>query len=268
MIDNRAIIKIGAKIHPDSEIGPFSCIGKDVEIARGVKIHPHVCIDGITYIGENTEIFPFAAIGLPPQDLKYNGERSSVIIGKNNKIREYCTINTGTKQGNMSTKIGNSCLFMTGSHIAHDCIVGNNVVLANNATLGGHVILENNVIIGGLAAVHQFVRIGKFSIVGGVSAVVENVAPFVSVAGDRAKIVGINITGMKRNNFSKKSINNIKNVFKEVFNNNNDKGFDEKIILINDNYHYREAKEIVEFFRINNKRGFCMPKNKWKINGR
>lgn len=265
MIDSKAIVKIGAKIHPSSEIGPFSCIGANVKIASGVKIHSHVCIDGMTYIGESTEVFPFSAIGLPPQDLKYNGEKSVVVIGKNNKIREYCTINTGTKQGNMATKIGNNCLFMTGSHIAHDCTIGNNVVLANNATLGGHVILDNNVIIGGLAAVHQFVRIGQFSIVGGVSAVVENVAPFVSVAGDRAKIVGINITGMKRNNFSKKSIGIIKNVFKEVFSKNYDKNFNEKVILINDNYHYREAKEIVDFFKINNKRGFCMPKNKWKL---
>ena len=168
MIHKTAIIQKGAQIHSEAIIGPYCTIGKNVELAKGVKLHSHVCIDGFSYIGENTEIFPFASIGYPPQDLKYNGEESRVIIGKNNIIREYSTINTGTKHGNMETVIGDNCLLMISSHIAHDCVVGDNVILANNATLGGHVILGNNVIIGGLAAVHQFVRIGKFAIVGGV----------------------------------------------------------------------------------------------------
>ena len=267
MIHKTAIIQKGAKVHPEASIGPYCTIGKNVEIGRGVKLHSHVCIEGFSYIGENTEIFPFASIGYPPQDLKYGGEESRVIIGKNNVIREYCTVNTGTVHGNMETVIGDSCLFMISSHVAHDCIVGDNVILANNATLGGHVILDNNVIIGGLAAIHQFVRIGKFAIIGGVSAVVEDVAPFASVAGDRAKIIGINIVGMKRNSYSKNSINIVKNVFKEIFNKDNNKGFDEKIRVIKSNYNNDdESKEITKFLEINSKRGFCMPSHKWELN--
>ena len=260
MIHESAIVQAGAKIHNETEIGPYCCVGENVELAKGVTLHSHVCIDGITYIGENTEIFPFASVGFPPQDLKYSGEKSKVIVGKNNKIREYCTINTGTKHGNMVTIIGDNCLFMIGSHIAHDCIVGNNVILANSATLGGHVILGHNVIVGGLAAVHQFVKIGNFAIIGGVSAVVANVVPFASVAGDRAKIIGVNIIGMKRNNFSKESINVVKNVFGEVFEKNNNKSFYEKINLVKNNYRHSEAQEIVKFFEKEDKRGFCMQK--------
>ena len=265
MIHKTAIIHKGAKIHSNVEIGPYCCIGSNVELATGVKLHSHVCIEGVTYIGANTEIFPFASIGYHPQDLKYTGENSKVIIGKNNIIREYCTINTGTKHGNMKTTIGDNCLLMIGSHIAHDCIIGNNIILANNATLGGHVILEDNVIIGGLAAVHQFVRIGKFAIVGGVSAVVENVAPFASVSGDRAKIIGINIVGMKRNNFSKSSIGNVQKVFKEIFSKNSNKSFNEKIEMVNNNYTNDESLEIIKFLKNDDKRGFCMPSKNWKL---
>ncbi|WHA04355.1 acyl-ACP--UDP-N-acetylglucosamine O-acyltransferase [Candidatus Bandiella numerosa] len=266
MIHKTAIIQKGAQIHSEAIIGPYCTIGRNVELAKGVKLHSHVCIDGFSYIGENTEIFPFASIGYPPQDLKYNGEESRVIIGKNNIIREYSTINTGTKHGNMETVIGDNCLLMISSHIAHDCVVGDNVILANNATLGGHVILGNNVIIGGLAAVHQFVRIGKFAIVGGVSAVVENVAPFASVAGDRAKIVGINIVGMKRHNYSKDAINSIKNIFKVIFGKDINKGFDERIKIIKNNYDNDESREIVKFLEEDGKRGFCMPSHKWELN--
>ena len=266
MIHKTAIIQKGAKVHPEAIIGPYCTIGKNVELDKGVKLHSHVCIEGFSYIGENTEIFPFASIGYPPQDLKYNGEESRVIIGKNNIIREYCTVNTGTIHGNMETVIGDNCLFMISSHVAHDCVVGDNVILANNATLGGHVVLDNNVIIGGLAAIHQFVRIGKFAIIGGVSAVVEDVAPFASVAGDRAKIIGINIVGMKRNNYSKNSINIVKNIFREIFSKNSNKGFDEKIKVIKSNYINDESKEIIKFLEMDGKRGFCMPSHKWELN--
>lgn len=266
MIHKTAIIQEGAKIHPEASVGPYCSIGRNVELAKGVILYSHVCIEGFSYIGENTKIFPFASIGYLPQDLKYSGEESRVIIGRDNVIREYCTVNTGTKHGNMQTVIGDNCLFMISSHIAHDCIVGDNVILANNATLGGHVVLGNNVIIGGLAAVHQFVKIGKFAIVGGVSAVVENVAPFASVAGDRAKIIGINIVGMKRNNYTKDSINTVNSIFKEIFRKDADIGFDEKIKMIKNNYNSTESKEIIEFLELDGKRGFCMPSQKWGLN--
>ena len=197
-IHQTAIVHPKAKIGQNVKIGPYCIVGENVTLGDCVNLHSHVHIEGITCIGENTTIFPFAAIGFPPQDLKYNGEKSSVLIGKNNTIREHVTIHSGTKLGRMETVTGDSCLFMVGSHIAHDCIVGNNVVMANNATLAGHVVIEDNVIIGGLAAVHQFVRIGRYSIIGGVSAVVNDVIPYASVAGDRAKLLGVNTRGLRR----------------------------------------------------------------------
>ncbi|WPX96424.1 acyl-ACP--UDP-N-acetylglucosamine O-acyltransferase [Candidatus Bandiella euplotis] len=257
-IHKTAIIEDGADINANVEIGPYCIVGKNVKLGEGVKLHPHVVIDGITHIGQNTEIFPFASIGSAPQDLKYKGEKSRVIIGKNNVIREYTTINTGTLLGNMETVVGDNCLFMIGSHIAHDCIVGNNVILANNATLGGHVVLGDNVIIGGLAAVHQHVRIGKFAIIGGVSAVVNDVAPFASVAGDRARIIGINVVGMRRNNFSKESISAIRDVFKEIFY-NQDKSFNERIEFAKNSFKEKESQDVIMFLESNQKRSVCMP---------
>ena len=265
-IHKTAIISKGASIHHTAEIGPYCMIGENVRIDEGVRLHSHVCVDGITHIGENTKIFPFASIGLPPQDLKYQGEKSELIIGKNNIIREYATMNTGTRLGNMKTVIGNNCLFMIGAHVAHDCAVGSNAILANNATLGGHVVLDDNVIIGGLAAVHQYVKIGKFAIVGGVSAVVDNVAPFASVAGDRAKIVGINVIGMKRNAFSKESIETVRNVFKEIFY-NVDKTFNEGLTSAKEKFKGKELEDIINFLNSNKKRAFCMPSRKSEING-
>ena len=257
-IHETAIVRNRANIHESVEVGPYCIIGENVVIDKGVKLYSHVCIDGVTHVGENTEIFPFASIGSSPQDLKYAGEESRVVIGKNNLIREYVTINTGTKLGNMETVVGDDCLLMIGSHVAHDCVLGNNVILANNATLGGHVTLGDNVIIGGLAAVHQHVRIGKFAIVGGVSAVVHDVAPFASVAGDRAKIIGINIVGMKRNSFSRGAIDVVKEIFKEIFY-NRDKSFNTRVELVKNTFNSKESQDIIEFLESNQKRAFCMP---------
>jgi UDP-N-acetylglucosamine acyltransferase len=261
-IHETAIVKKGAKIHQGAEIGPYCVIGENVEVGDGVKLHSHICVSGFTKIGENTEVFPFASIGSAPQDLKYSGEESRVIIGKNNTIRENTTINVGTKLGNMETTIGDNCLLMIGSHIAHDCTVGNNVIMANNATLGGHVTLEDNVIIGGLAAIHQHVRIGKFSIVGGVSAVVNNVVPFASVSGDRAKIIGINIIGMQRKKFSREAIGNIREAFRKIFY-NTEQSFDARVNFIKKEFSGEEVGAIIKFLEDNdNKRAFCMPFHK------
>lgn len=266
MIHETAIIHKHAEIHHGVTVGPYCTIGHHVKLNSGVVLHSHVCIEGFSSIGKNTEIFPFSSIGYPPQDLKYNKEESRVIIGNNNIIREHCTIHAGTKQGNMQTITGNNCLFMIGSHIAHDCIIGNNVIMANNATLGGHVFIDDHVIIGGLAAVHQFVRIGKFSIVGGVSAVVEDVVPFASVAGDRAKIIGINLVGMKRNNYSKESICSVKQIFNKIFNKDNDKGFYQKIEVVKSNFNNNESNEIISFLEADSTRGFCMPSQNRHLN--
>jgi UDP-N-acetylglucosamine acyltransferase len=257
-IHKTAIVSQGAKISQDVEIGPYCVIGENVILESGVKLHSHVCISGRSKIGENTEIFPFASIGYEPQDLKYQQEDSEVIVGKNNKIREYVTINAGTKLGGMKTVVGDNGLFMIGSHIAHDCVVGNNVILANNATLGGHVVLGDNVIIGGLAAVHQHVRIGSFAIVGGVSAVVNDVVPFASVSGDRAKILGMNVVGMKRNNFDRSDIDIVRDAFKIIFY-KKDMNFNERLALLREAFDNKKVDDLVEFFASNTKRSYCMP---------
>ncbi len=261
MIHKTAIVSDKAIIAPNVEIGPFCVIGDNVELAAGVKLCSHVCIDGRTYVGEETQIYPFASIGHIPQDLKYDGENSEVIIGKNNTIREYVTIHPGTKQGNMKTTIGNNCLFMVNSHIAHDCIVGNNVILANNATLGGHVTVGDYAILGGLSAVHQFVRIGAHAIVGGVSAIVEDLIPYGSAAGKRANLLGINITGMKRRNFARAEIHAVRHAFKEIFGQaQHYESFAKRVELVMSKYgHIQSVAEIISFLRDNSVRSICLP---------
>ena len=177
----------------------------------------HVVIDGRTTIGDGTRIFPFASIGLEPQDLKYRGETSSLVIGRDNTIREYVTINPGTTGGGMVTRIGDNCLFMVGAHVAHDCQMANHVVMANNATLAGHVIIEDYAVLGGLCAVHQFVRIGRHAMIGGMSGVERDVIPYGQVMGDRARLTGLNIIGMQRRGFSRDDIQGLRNAYQFLF---------------------------------------------------
>ena len=178
MIHKTSIIDKKAKISNNVSIGPYSVIGPNVEIGDNVKIHSHVNISGNTKIGSKTNIYPFASIGTSPQDLKFKGEKSNLIIGNNNTIREYVTINPGTEGGGSLTKIGDNCLLMISSHIAHDCTVGSNVIIANNVPLGGHAIIEDGVIIGGNSAVQQFTRIGRLAMIGGMTGVLKDVIPF------------------------------------------------------------------------------------------
>ena len=216
-IHKSAIIDKKTKLGKSIKIGPYSIIGANVQIKNHVKIHSHVNIQGHTVIEEGTEIFSFASIGTIPQDLKYHGEKSKLIIGKKNKIREHVTINPGTKGGGLITKIGNNCLFMVGSHVAHDCTLGNNVIMANNATLAGHVKVDDFAIIGGISAVHQFVRIGKHAMVGGMSGVENDVIPYGSVMGNRAYLSGLNIIGLKRRGFNRKQIHDLRTAFRLIF---------------------------------------------------
>ena len=181
-------------------------IGDKVRIANDNVIQASVCIDGNTDIGENNQFFPYCSIGSIPQDLKFKGEDSRLIIGNNNTFREYCNANLGTEGDNMETVIGNKSLFMVGVHIAHDCVIENNVIFANQATLGGHVHVESNAVIGGLSAVHQFCRIGNLAMIGGMSAVENDVIPYALAIGNRAKITGVNIVGLKRANFTNDQI--------------------------------------------------------------
>ena len=178
MIHKTAIIDPKAKISTNVKIGAYTIVGPNVEIDENSEIQSHVSIVGNTKIGKNNKIYPFSSIGNDPQDLKFNGEKTKLEIGDNNKIREYVTINPGTSGGGGLTKIGNNCLFMVSSHIAHDCIVGNNVILANNVPLGGHAEIEDNVIIGGNSAVQQFTRVGKSAMIGGMCGVVRDIIPY------------------------------------------------------------------------------------------
>ncbi|MBD1133658.1 acyl-ACP--UDP-N-acetylglucosamine O-acyltransferase [Pelagibacterales bacterium SAG-MED44] len=216
MIHKTAIIDPKAKIFSDVEIGPYCVIGPDVEIGEKTIIQSHVNITVNAKIGKGNKIYPFVSIN-HPQDLKYNGEPSNLIIGDNNKIREYVTINPGTAGGGGKTVIGNNCLFMISSHIAHDCLVGNNVIIANNVPLGGHAIIEDNVVIGGNSAVQQFTRIGKMAMIGGMTGVLHDVIPYGLSTGNRNSLIGLNLIGLRRAKFENKNIIGLSEAYKEIF---------------------------------------------------
>ncbi|PJN94377.1 acyl-[acyl-carrier-protein]--UDP-N-acetylglucosamine O-acyltransferase, partial [Amaricoccus sp. HAR-UPW-R2A-40] len=198
IIHPTAVVEPGARIGAGCRIGPYCVIGPDVMLAEGVILHSHVAIAGVTSIGAGTEIWPFASVGSAPQDLKYAGERTELIIGAKNRIREYATLNTGTVQGGGVTRIGDGNLLMMSIHVGHDCVIGNGVILVNNATLGGHVTIEDNVIVGGLSAVHQFCRLGRGAMIGGLTGVVADVIPYGMVVGERGHLGGLNLVGLKR----------------------------------------------------------------------
>ena len=217
MIHDTAIISETSKLVDNVEIGAYSIIGPNVKISNNTKIHSHVNITGNTSIGSGNEIFPFSSIGTPPQDLKYKGEKNSLIIGDNNKFREYVNINPGTEQGGGVTKIGNNNLFMVYCHVAHDCTVSNNIVLANNVQVGGHVSIQNNAIIGGSCAVHQFSRIGESSMIGGMTGVLSDVIPFGLSLGNRNNLAGLNLIGLRRAKVSNENIKIIQEAYNIIF---------------------------------------------------
>jgi UDP-N-acetylglucosamine acyltransferase len=214
-----AIIDASSTLASDVEIGPYSIVGKHVTIGKGTKVGPHTVIGDWTEIGENNQIFHQASVGAPPQDLKYRGEECWTRIGNNNMIREFATVHRGTVTGNAETVVGNNNLFMSYSHVAHDCRIGNGVVMANVATLAGHVTVEDNVIIGGLVAVHQFSRIGAYAMVGGGTMVGLDILPYmIATPGKRdAKLRGLNLIGLKRRGFSEEAITNLKTAYKTLF---------------------------------------------------
>ena len=257
MIHKSSIIDKKAKISKNVKIGPYTIIGPNVEIGEDVEIYSHVNILGNTKIDEGTKIFPFACIGTQPQDLKYKGEKNSLIIGKNNIIREYVTINPGSEQGGYITKIGDNCLFMISSHIAHDCKIGNNVVIANNVPLGGHVTIEDSVIIGGNSAVQQFTRIGRLAMVGGMTGVLKDVIPFGLSFGNRNYLKGINLIGLRRKKYDNKKIMELDEAYKKIFSSNN---LQENLSKINGEYKDNELiKEVTNFIDKDKKRPICTP---------
>jgi UDP-N-acetylglucosamine acyltransferase len=217
MIHQTALVSAGAEIGPGVEIGPYSIIDDEVVIGAGTRIGPHVVIKGPTRIGENCTFFQFASIGDVPQDLKFKGERTEVVIGSGNTIREYVTVNRGTQGGGSITTIGDNNLIMAYCHVAHDCRVGNSTIMANGVSLAGHITIEDFAVIGGLSGVQQFVRIGKHAMVGGMSGVPQDVPPFVIAAGERTKLSGINIIGLKRHGFGAELISELKAAYKILF---------------------------------------------------
>ncbi len=217
MIHSTAIIQPGAQIDPSAEIGPYAVIGENVRIGAGTTVGPHCVIEGWTEIGQNNKIFQFASVGAVPQDLKFHGEKSTLRIGDGNTIREFATLHRGTEDGGGETVVGNRCLLMAYSHVAHDCIVGNQVILANGATLAGHVQIDDHAILGGLSAVHQFTRVGCHVMVSGGSMVAQDIPPYTIAQGDRAKTVGLNLIGLKRRGFSDTSIRGIKQAYKLIY---------------------------------------------------
>ena len=257
MIHKTSIIDKKAKISKNVKVGAYSIIGPNVEIAENVEVYSHVNIDGNTKIGEGTKIFPFASIGTNPQDLKFKGEKSNLIIGKNNTIREYVTINPGTEGGGGTTLVGNNCLFMISSHVAHDCIVGNNVVIANNVPLGGHAIIEDDVVIGGNSAVQQFTRIGRLAMIGGMTGVLKDVIPFGLSFGNRNYLKGLNLIGLRRKKYENKKILELNEAYKNIFSSVN---LHENVSKINGEYKENDlVKEVTNFILKDKKRPICSP---------
>ena len=252
-IHNTAIIGKNVTIGSNVKIGPYCVVEDGVKIDNDNTLHSSVYMSGQTDIGKGNTFFPFCSIGSMPQDLKYKGEKSKLVIGNKNIFREHSTANPGTSGDNMKTVIGNSSLFMIGAHIAHDCIIGDKVIMANQATLGGHVQVDNFAVLGGLSAVHQFCRIGKLAMIGGLSAVENDVIPFGLALGNRAKITGVNIVGLKRANYSKSTIREYSNIIDKIFTGRTITSEKEKI----KNSKNDLIKELLTFLDKSSSRGLC-----------
>jgi UDP-N-acetylglucosamine acyltransferase len=257
MIHKSNVIDPKAKIGKNVKIGPYCFIGPEVQLGDDVELLSNVHIEGNTKVGRGTKIYPFASIGTAPQDLKYHGESNSLEIGENNVIREYVTINPGTEGGGTKTTVGNNCLLMISSHVAHDCKIGNNVVIANNVPLGGHVTIEDSVVIGGNSAVQQFTRIGRLAMIGGMTGVLKDVIPFGLSFGNRNYLKGINLIGLRRKKYDNKKIIELDKAYKKIFSSAN---LQENISKINGEYKGNElVQEVTKFIEKDKKRPICAP---------
>jgi UDP-N-acetylglucosamine acyltransferase len=249
----------GAKLAEDAVVGPYCIIGEDVALGARVTLRAHVVVAGRTTVGEGTRLFPFASIGLEPQDLKYRGEASELVIGRNNTIREHVTMNPGTAGGGMVTQVGDGCLFMVGAHVAHDCQIGDHVVMANNATLAGHVVVGDYAVLGGLCAVHQYVRIGRHAMIGGMSGVERDVIPYGQVMGDRARLTGLNIIGMQRRGFNREDIQGLRNAYQFLF--AADGTLSDRVAEAAERFGgIGPVDDVIEFIRADSSRAICQPK--------
>lgn len=255
-----AIIEAGAELGANVRIGPYCHVGQRVVLEDGVELLSHVVVAGITRIGPRTKIFPFASIGHQPQDLKYRGEESRLEIGADNVVREYVTMNPGTKGGGMLTKVGDHCLFMASTHVAHDCTLGDHVIMANHATLAGHITIGDYAFLGGLCAVHQFVRIGAYAMIGGITGVERDVIPFGMVVGDRARLTGLNVVGLQRGGFSRDEIQTLRTAYQMIF--GDEIGtFAERVHNAAERFPgVRPVHDVIAFIRAESARGLVQPK--------
>ena len=254
-----AMIAEGAAVADGVKIGPYSTVGSNVSLAEGVSLASHVNVDGDTEIGAGTTVWPFASLGTAPQDLKYKGEPTKLMIGARCMIREHVTMNIGTEGGGGTTRVGDGCLFMVGSHVAHDCQLGKQVIMANNATLAGHVEIDDFAVLGGLSAVHQFVRIGAHTMIGGMAGVERDVIPFGSVIGNRAHLAGLNLVGMKRRGFEREEIHALRAAYRGLF---EDEGaLQENAAKIAENMPEGPSatRSVIEFILAGGSRSFCVP---------
>lgn len=253
-----AIVAAGAELDRGVQVGPYAVIGPHVRIGKNTVIGPHAVIDGHTTLGCDNQVFQFASVGAIPQDKKYRGEESTLVIGDHNVIREFATLNPGTAGGEMVTRVGNHNLFMVYSHVAHDCIVGNQVILANCATLAGHVTLEDHVVVGGLVGVHQFTRIGESALLAAGAMVSLDVPPYCAAMGDRARLYGLNVIGLKRRGFRVEQIAAIKKAYHTLFS----EGLLLKDALAHLRHEHRESPEVAHLidFVATSQRGLCRPR--------
>lgn len=259
-IHQTAIIEDGATLGADVKIGPYCVVGGNVHLDDGVELVSHVAVAGHTTVGEGTKIWPFSSIGHQPQDLKFAGEVSYLEIGRNNRIREHVTMNPGTSGGGLHTRVGDSGLFMVGTHVGHDCQIGDNVILANNATIAGHVMIGDFAILGGVSAVHQFVRIGAHSMVGGMTGVEKDVIPFGSVIGNRAELGGLNIIGMRRRGFDKSTLQTVREAYRAIF--VGEGSLHTRAEVVAKSYaDVAAVREITDFILADTSRHFCTPRD-------
>ncbi len=254
-----AVVDRGAELSGDVEIGPFCVVGANAVLGAGVRLHSHVVVEGRTEIGDKTEVYPFASLGHRPQDLKYRGEESRLTIGGNCVIREHVTMNPGTEGGGMLTSVGDRCLIMVGTHVAHDCRIGNDVILVNNVTLAGHVTISDHVIMAGLSGAHQFVRIGAHAFVGGMTGLENDLIPYGMAIGNRAHLAGLNLVGLKRRGFSREQIHVLRNAYKALF--SGDGNLKSRLDSVEAEFSGdANVAMIVDFIREGGDRAICTPR--------
>lgn len=254
-----AVVDPKAELAPDVVIGPFCVVGPRVRLDQGVRLEAHVVVTGRTVVGAGCRVFSFAALGHRPQDQKFRGEETELVIGRNNQIREHVTMHPGTVGGGGVTRVGDDGLFMAAIHVAHDCTIGNGVIMANNATLGGHVEIQDQALLGGVCAIHQFVRIGRQAMIGGLAGVENDVIPYGLVLGNRAHMNGLNIVGMKRRGTSREEINHLRSAYRLLF--ASEGAFAERLSLVAARFaEHPRVMEIVRFIQSAGQRAICMPR--------